>query len=66
MTVLTDCDCGMLMEEHDQPLVLLHHDQEMRRAMVERLRKRLNSPLFLGARAWFEVDTALTDEEVGR
>jgi hypothetical protein len=63
------CECGLDPAEHDQPLVLLHHDQEMRKATIERIRKGAHSAPFSGGELyvpWVILDSLLTDEEVGR
>jgi hypothetical protein len=60
------CECGMDPAEHSKPLVLLHHDQEMRKATIERLRGNLAKHGVMPQLGWLWLDALLTDEEVGR
>jgi hypothetical protein len=66
MTVVTDCECGLPLDEHASGLVLLHHDQEMRKASIERLRGNLSRLMVGEGMLRILVEAALTDEEVGR
>jgi hypothetical protein len=60
------CECGMDPAEHSKPLVLLHHDQEMRKATIERLRGNLSRLTVHEGVLRILVEAALTDELVGR